>query len=182
MFFLACFSRATGRSIALLEAQSAWCRVDVRLSALAPRFPPPLPSPLCEQEIGPGTNSCTFLLHPSEGNATLGFRAESSPLSALRPLPSPPLSPRTLSPVVPVDVVRIRVPDDSEFSSGVVDLIRRCLAASSIYRPSASEARCPPPPPYFCSQCSYLFWWISSQWQLVNKKSSTSGVGTSLQY
>ncbi|CAM9909372.1 unnamed protein product, partial [Ectocarpus fasciculatus] len=34
---------------------------------------------------------------------------------------------------------KIRIPDDSAFSSGLVDLIRRCLAASPTHRPSASE-------------------------------------------
>ncbi|CAM9309952.1 unnamed protein product, partial [Hapterophycus canaliculatus] len=34
---------------------------------------------------------------------------------------------------------RIRIPDDSEFTSGLVDLIRRCLTASPTHRPSASE-------------------------------------------
>ncbi|CAN0463519.1 unnamed protein product [Ectocarpus sp. 12 AP-2014] len=34
---------------------------------------------------------------------------------------------------------RIRIPDDSVFSSGLVDLIRRCLTASPTHRPSASE-------------------------------------------
>ncbi|CAN0375477.1 unnamed protein product, partial [Ectocarpus sp. 8 AP-2014] len=34
---------------------------------------------------------------------------------------------------------KIRIPDDSVFSSGLVDLIRRCLTASPTHRPSASE-------------------------------------------
>lgn len=76
----------------------------------------------------------------------------------------PPSHPSIVcTPLYPVAVAaRIRIPDDSEFSSGLVDLIRRCLMASSIYRPSASEARCGPPFTFLPSTSLVSFCYSSS--------------------